>query len=93
MSVTVTVDLADVIPACTGLLIFVSVLLAGTTPTSPRFGRNRTWSWSLGAASQVLLILYGVFTHTYTFGSHALVAGAFLTNLYRGRTRRARHTT
>lgn len=94
-SVTVTVDLADVIPACTGLLIFTSVLLAGTTPTNPQFDRNRTLSWSLGALSQGMLVGFGMLTGTYTFGSHAFVAVAFLSNIYRGhpRRRRSRHVT
>lgn len=69
---------ADLIPVATGTMIFISVLLAGTTSIS-----KRRLAWALGGLSQCLLLLFGALTHHYTFSTHLPVALAFGFNLWR----------
>lgn len=68
--------LESVIPAFTGSMIFISVLLGGTHSE-----RKRTAAWILGLTSQLLLFTYGGLTGNWSFSSHLLVAGAFAFNL------------
>lgn len=71
-------DWAEVIPWFTGTMIFVSVLIANQNDPSKR----RT-AWILGVVSQLLVVTFGVVTGNYGFGSHLLVAGAFMYNITR----------
>lgn len=82
---TFTVDIADVIPAITGIMIFVSVLLAGTKQL-PKI----RLAWMLGLGSQVLLVGFGVLTGHYAFGMHLLVASAFAVNIWKFRPDRSK---
>lgn len=69
---------AELIPLLTGVLIFISILIANQNDPS-----KRRLAWILGLVSQMLLITFGVLTGNYAFGSHVLVAGAFAYNLLR----------
>lgn len=69
--------MTDSIPVLTGVMIFVSVLLAGRSTEA-----SRRLAWALGLTSQILLIGFGVLTKHYTFGTHLLVAAAFSWNLW-----------
>lgn len=73
---------AQLIPVLTGVLIFISILIANQNDP-----RKRRTAWILGLASQVLLIAFGLLTGNYAFGSHLLVAGAFGYNLVRTRNK------
>jgi hypothetical protein len=71
-------NLVDVIPVTTGTMVFTSVLLAGTSSKN-----KRRLAWLLGGISQVLLLVFGVLTHHYTFSTHLPVALAFGFNLWK----------
>jgi ABC-type uncharacterized transport system permease subunit len=70
------VDGVEFIPIATGVMIFISVLLAGRKTES-----SRKQAWTLGLISQLLLIGFGAFTGHLAFFTHALVACAFAYNL------------
>ncbi len=68
--------IAQWIPAFTGAMIFISVLIANRNDP-----RKRRLAWLLGLVSQLMLIAFGLLTKNYAFSSHVLVAGAFAFNL------------
>lgn len=76
-------DIAHAIPAITALMVFASILYAGTHPNDPRVVRHRRIAWSLGIGSQLLLQGFAVLTGVFTFGFYLLPAAAFAYNMWR----------
>jgi len=76
-------DIAFVIPAVTGCMVFASILLAGTDVKSVHVTRNRRLAWSLGILSQVILQGFAILTGYFTFSFYLLPAVAFGVNLYK----------
>lgn len=83
--IKITVDLVEVIPMLTGLMVTASVLLAGPL-SSPR---KRMAAWVLGISSQFLLLGFGWLVGYEGFTVHVLVAMAFAVNIYLTRKRTA----
>jgi len=69
---------AQWIPLFTGVVIFISILVANQNDP-----RKRRLAWLLGLLSQLALIAFGLLTKNYAFISHVLVASAFAFNLVR----------
>lgn len=70
--------IAELIPTLTGIMIFISVILAGR-----KTELTMKQAWILGLISQVLLIVFGALVGHFAFFTHVLVAGAFAYNLLR----------
>lgn len=76
---TIHISLADIVSTLPGIMVFVSVLLAGS-----EWWIKRQWAWGLGLATQLTLTLFGWLTHHYGFVTNIVAAGAFGYNFYRG---------
>ena len=77
---TVVFTPADLIPILTGLMIFISVLMAKTLGEKAK--RYRQVAWTLGLISQLILVAFGWLTGYYGFATHVLIAGAFAWNMW-----------
>jgi hypothetical protein len=71
-------ELADVISVANGLLVFVSVLSAGSDNS-----RRRRTAWAIGLSVQLLLVLFGWLTVHYGFFVNLIPGAAFAWNLIR----------
>lgn len=78
MVFVVRFELADIISVLNGLLVFTSVILAGSDDW-----RRRLWAWWLGLTVQLALVLYGWLTVHYGFFTSLIPACAFGWNLFR----------
>lgn len=71
-------QLADIISVLNGVLVFISVMLAGSNNW-----RKRRWAWGLGLSVQLGLILFGWLTDHYGFFTSVIPMWAFAWNLWR----------
>jgi len=71
-------QLADIISVLNGVLVFISVMLAGSDNW-----RKRRWAWGLGLSVQLGLILFGWLTDHYGFFTSIIPLWAFAWNLWR----------
>lgn len=76
--ITIKFQLADILAALPGIMIFISVLLAGSEKW-----RKRQWAWILGLVTQLVLILFGWLTGHFGFATNILAAAAFAWNLWK----------
>lgn len=78
-AITLHFTVADIISVLNGLLVFLSVLLAGSDSWY-----KRQWAWGLGGSVQLMLVLFGWLTERYGFFLNIIPASAFAWNFYRG---------